>query len=180
MASLEAHFRAMARNNLWSNHRLHAACARLPAEEYRRDRRAFFRSIHGTLNHILLIDRYYLTALEGGLADASPHDRELYRDLGPLSAAQRESDRRLIEVCDGLGAEGLDRVASWTDVSGDRCSDPVHVVLSHLFLHQIHHRGQVHDMLSAAGAKPPQLDEFFPSHDRPLREAELRELGLES
>jgi uncharacterized damage-inducible protein DinB len=51
-------------------------------------------------------------------------------------------------------------------------------VLSHLFTHQIHHRGQVHDMLSATSVAPPQLDEFFLSSDLPLREAELKVLNL--
>ncbi len=55
----------MARNNRWRNHCLHAACARLPSTEYLRDRGAFFKSIHGTLNHILVVDRYYLEALRG-------------------------------------------------------------------------------------------------------------------
>ncbi|HZT19257.1 MAG TPA: DinB family protein [Dongiaceae bacterium] len=51
-------------------------------------------------------------------------------------------------------------------------------VLGHLFIHQIHHRGQVHAMLAGTSAKPPQLDEFFLDQDEPLRREELRALAL--
>jgi uncharacterized damage-inducible protein DinB len=179
MSSLEKHFGSMARNNLWSNHRLHQACAQLSAGECTRDRGAFFGSIRGTLNHILLIDRWYLGRLSGKLLQPLvPRHTELYTDLEALTVAQLASDRELIDFCDLLNPSGLTRSVSWTTVEGRDCSDPVHVVLAHLFLHQIHHRGQVHQMLCTTDVRAPQLDEFFLSSDAPLREAEVDQLGI--
>ena|SRR5215813_8141204 len=180
MVSLVEHFRAMARNNLWSNYRLHKACAQLPTKEYFADRGAFFRSIHGTLNHILLVDRYYAAAIASAHVESGPLDRELYSDLPSLTAAQLEADRHLVTLCEGLASRDLEAIARWTDSHGDTCQDQVSVVLTHLFVHQIHHRGQVHNILSALSRQPPQLDEYFLSHDAPLREADLRELGIPS
>lgn len=179
MSNLVEHFRLMARNNHWSNYRLHRACTELPEAEYFRDRRAFFRSIHGTLNHILLIDGHYLARLAGDRVDRAHLNQELYSDLRSLRRAQERSDRQLIAVCDGLRQERLDAAARWTDKEGQVHSETVHIVLAHLFMHQIHHRGQVHGMLSAAAASPPQLDEFFLSQDASLRQAEVEQLGLE-
>ncbi len=142
----------MARNNRWSNHRLHTVCGRLSAIEYFRDRGAFFKSIHGTLNHILLVDRYYLDALRRKQPEAGSLSRELYADLHGLRNAQQEVDGELIGFCE-LAEPSLATVVEWVSSDRKRCSDPVHVVLAHLFLHQIHHRGQVHNMLSLAGAK---------------------------
>ena len=178
MPSLVEHFRAMARNNLWSNHRLYKACAQLAPQDYFRDRGAFFRSIHGTLNHILLVDRYYVAAVTGEHAESGRLDHELYSDLPSLSAAQGITDRQLVALCDALTPEHLEVITRWTDSEGDACGDPVHVVLTHLIVHQIHHRGQVHNMLSGTGVKPPQLDEYFLSRDAPLREGDLREVGI--
>jgi uncharacterized damage-inducible protein DinB len=178
MVGLVEHFRAMARNNLWSNYRVHKACAQLSAEDYFADRGAFFRSVHGTLNHILLVDRYYTAAIESGHAESGPLDRLLYADLPSLTTAQVEADRHLLALCEGLTPQHLEVVARWTDSNGDTCQDPISIVLTHLFIHQIHHRGQVHNMLSALRHEPPQLDEYFLSHDAPLRETELRELGI--
>ncbi len=178
MGSLEQHFRGMARNNLWSNHRLHRACAALPEAEYFRDRRGFFRSIHGTLNHILYVDQRYLKQLAGETVESGGLDRELWADLGALTREQQATDRRLIALADGLTPEELAAVVRWRYTDGRAAADPVHVVLAHLFVHQIHHRGQVHAMLSQAGAAPPQLDEFFLSQDAALRAEELRDLGL--
>ncbi len=63
--SLIDHFRAMARNNAWSNARLLEACTRLSDEAFAAPRVSFFPSLQMTLNHILLVDRYYLADLKG-------------------------------------------------------------------------------------------------------------------
>lgn len=179
MSTLQMHFRSMARNNLWSNHRLHRACAQLSPEECAEHRGAFFGSILGTLNHILLVDRWYLGQLTGALSQpALPLDTMLHAELPSLTAAQLESDRGVIEFCDSLDPEGLARAVEWANPEGGPSSNPVHVVLAHLFLHQIHHRGQVHHMLCTTSVRAPQLDEFLLSGDAPLRAAEVEELGL--
>jgi len=179
MSTLEMHFRSMARNNLWSNQRLHRACAQLSLEACSENRRAFFGSILGTLDHILLVDRWYLGRLTGEPAvPTRPHDTRLHDDLPSLTLAQLESDRGLIVFCDALDPTGLARTVQWTTAEGGQCSDPVHVVLAHLFLHQVHHRGQVHQMLCTTDVAAPQLDEFFLSGDAALRQAEVDELGL--
>jgi uncharacterized damage-inducible protein DinB len=127
------------------------------------------------------MDRHYLAALEGtGGAKALPFDLELCSDLVSLTIAQQAEDQRLIVLCNQLTPAGLDRTVRWSGSDGGAWEDPVHVVLAHLFLHQIHHRGQLHNMLSVAGFAPPQLDEFLLSHDAPLRDADLHELGIYS
>ncbi|MNP69928.1 DinB family protein [compost metagenome] len=50
-------------------------------------------------------------------------------------------------------------------------------LLSHLFDHQIHHRGQVHAMLSDTSVRAPQLDEFFCEDEAHLRAQDFAELG---
>ena len=179
MSTLEEHFASMARNNLWSNHRVYQACAQLSPEEFARDRGAFFGSIRGTLNHILLIDRWYIGRLSGKLLQPPvPRHTELFTALEALASAQLQSDRELVGLCELLNPSGLARSVAWTTVEGRKCSDPVHVVLAHLFLHQIHHRGQVHQILCTTDVRAPQLDEFFLSSDAPLREAEVDELEI--
>ena len=178
MSTLEEHFASMARNNLWSNHRVHRACAQLSPGECARDRGAFFGSIHGTLNHILLIDRWYIGRLSGKPVRPPVPHTGIHTSLEALASAQLESDRELVELCDLLDPSELTRSVSWTTAEGGKCSDPVHVVLAHLFLHQIHHRGQVHQMLCTTDVRAPQLDEFFLSSDAPLREAEVDQLEI--
>ncbi len=93
-----------------------------------------------------------------------------------LENAQREVDRRLIAVVERLDTAGLDRVVDLH--RGDRIQhERIDRLLLHLFQHQIHHRGQAHAMLSATEIRPPQLDEFFPAGEAPLRAAEFAELG---
>lgn len=174
-----AAFRSMAQNNAWSNHRLHRACAELTFAELTAERTSFFPSLDKTLTHILHVDWYYLDAFErGGRGLAIFEGAEPFTDFAALRQAQREADRRLIAYCDQLSddaaLDGEVQILRTDHVQVDRVGS----VLLHLFVHQVHHRGQAHAMLAGTRVKPPQLDEFFMAAELPLREAELRELGL--
>lgn len=177
--TLAEHYRGMARNNLWSNHRLYDACAALPEVEYRAERTSFFPSIHLTLNHILTVDWYYTDALEGGGRGQSLYaDPVPFADRRALRAAQAEADRKLLAFCEALTPAGLAATVVLDRGEGVRYRETASAVLAHLFVHQIHHRGQVHAMLAGTSVAPPQLDEFFLEQDRPLRAAELERLAL--
>jgi len=175
--TLTTHFVVQSRNNSWSNHRLHTACSRLSRDEYFARRACFFGSIHATLNHILIVDRLYLGRLIG--AELVPLQcEELHTELDALGEAQAASDPELLAYCEGLEESSLSHIVSFKRANGENYSESVAHILSHLFVHQVHHRGQVHDMLCATSVSPPQLDEFFLSGDLGLRERELEELGL--
>jgi len=169
--------RAFAYNNAWANHRLLTACAALDQAEFEAARTGFFPSLQATLNHIYIIDLFYVDALEGGWLGP-----EAWTNLIPCSTvaelmpAQAAIDRRLITVCDALTSADLDgivRVNRDTEVQSERRDR----LLMHLFQHDIHHRGQAHAMLSGTSVKPPQLDEFFAVGEAPLRADEFRTLG---
>jgi uncharacterized damage-inducible protein DinB len=176
---LVAHNRTMARNNRWSNHRLHHAMEALQPGEFEAERVGFFPSIKATLNHILAIDRYYLDALmEGGIGPAAFRDFVDLDDLASLAAAQLEQDKALIAFCDRLTADELGRRVITDRAESGRIPERIGDLLAHLFLHQIHHRGQVHAMLSGTAVVPPQLDEFILDYDLPFRKDEVDMLGL--
>ncbi|MGH8779499.1 DinB family protein [Paraburkholderia sp.] len=180
-APLVAHYAAMARNNAWSNARLFNACVALDDDAFAAPRTSFFPSLRLTLNHVLLVDRYYLDALvDGGEGLTIFDDEEPWPRATDLWAAQSHTDRELIAFCDALDATALDR-----EVRIDRGPrigihrETVGVVLPHLFIHQIHHRGQAHAMLSGTAIAPPQLDEYFLIADTPARDRELAALKIE-
>jgi uncharacterized damage-inducible protein DinB len=170
-------YRAMAYNNGRANHRLLTACGRLSQADFVAPRTGFFPSLRATLNHILIVDRFYIDAMEGGtLGPAAWANREPCETAILLRDAQGEVDRRLIAVVERLGTADLDRVVNVH--RGDRIqSERIDRLLLHLFQHQIHHRGQAHAMLSATEVRPPQLDEFFPEGEASLRATEFAELG---
>jgi uncharacterized damage-inducible protein DinB len=170
-------YRSMAYNNGWANHRLLTACAALSQAEFTAPRTGFFPSLRATLNHILIIDRFYVDAMEGGtLGPAAWANQEPCETVATLRDAQREMDQRLIAIVEHLGPDGLDRI-----VNIHRADHIQHErmdrLLLHVFQHQIHHRGQAHAMLSATAVSPPQLDEFFAAGEAPLRATEFAELG---
>lgn len=175
---LVAALRIQAHANRLANHRLHAALAALTDADFHAPRTSFFPSLAATLNHILAVDLYYIGALW-----RDPGIEQAYRAFVPapslpaLAPRQRTSDERLIAFCDGLA----DDEACDAEVEMDRGShvqrDRIGHVLAHLFMHQTHHRGQAHAMLSGTGIAPPQLDEFLLPSDAPLRGADMAALG---
>jgi uncharacterized damage-inducible protein DinB len=173
------HLQKMARNNAWSNYRLYGACAGLSEADYRATRVSFFPTIALTLSHILTVDWYYLDALlqEGRGYDVFEKD-EPYATFSELAEAQRASDRKLVAFCTALGPLDLERTVILDRREAGRFAETIPAILGHLFIHQIHHRGQVHAMLSGTNVKPPQLDEFFLDQDLALRRDELRTLAL--
>ena len=174
------HFNRMAANNRWSNDRLHRAVLALKPGEFEAARTSFFPSIKETLNHILAVDLLYLDMLEEGGVGAGIYDDFVPCDDAPrLADAQSAYDRRLIAFCDGLTAADLDRRVITDRREDGKIPERIGDILAHLFIHQIHHRGQVHAMLSGTSVKPPQLDEFFLDYDLKLRREELERLGLQ-
>lgn len=182
--TLSHHFYTMAYNNAWSNHRLLKACAQLSQPDFIAHRTGFFPSIKATLNHILTVDWFYIDALERELRGDVPHPdcytffepEEPFDTCAELQRAQAMADRRLIAYCAQLADDTLGRT-----VTIARPQQPQHDnrsrLLSHLFQHQIHHRGQVHTMLAGTSIKPPQLDEFFCEGDAASRAGDFAELG---
>jgi len=153
------HLCRMARYNRWANERLYEACSQLGDDAYHQSRQAFFGSIHGTLNHILVGDRLWLARIEGMPVPDLTLDDQLNPDLASLATARHDEDERMIRLTDGYGDSGLDRVIHYRAItmSGEMAT-PLYLCWLHLFNHQTHHRGQVHDQLSQTDVPPPSLD----------------------
>ena len=147
-----AYCRVLAGYNRWMNEKLYALCAGLSDAERRRDRGAFFGSIHATLNHLMLGDLALLSRLTGDPPEVPPLGEELYADFDELAAARRALDARIERWADGVDAEGLATPLVYTSVVDGRTREIERWVLAvHLFNHQIHHRGQLTTLLSQLG-----------------------------
>lgn len=150
--------RMLARFNGWANGHIYDCCARLSDADYRVDRKAFFGSIHATLNHLLVVDRLWRARVEGGATGIKSLSEILHEDFETLRAARKAEDEGLIRAVDGLGAADVSKPLAYTFLDGTPAETPLDVVLITLFNHQTHHRGQVHVMLTQAGITPPPLD----------------------
>lgn len=170
-------YRAFAYNNAWANHRLLTACEGLSQQEFEAARTSFFPSLQRTLNHIYIVDLFYVDALEGGWLGPKAFENEVpCASVSELQRAQTAIDNRLIAVCNALTPDRLGeivRVNRDTRVQTERRDR----LLMHLFQHQIHHRGQAHAMLAGTAVAPPQLDEFFSIAEAPRRADEFARLG---
>jgi len=152
-------FQMFAGYNAWANHRLHAACAQLDEADYKAERGAFFGSIHGTLNHLLVTDRMWRARLRGETLPPHGLDAVIFHDLTTLREARVHEDTALSAYVAGLTDDQVAGEFRWTRMAdGTEVVQPLWATLAHLFNHQTHHRGQVHGLLSQAGLDPPTLD----------------------
>jgi uncharacterized damage-inducible protein DinB len=150
------HLRRMARYNRWANRRLYAACAALAPAAYLAARPAFFGSIHGTLCHLLVADRIWLARIEGVAPPYRRLDEQPCATLAALAAAREAEDERIIALVDGYAREAVGQVLRYRTVTQPlvEIETPLHLCWLHLFNHQPHHRGQIHDQLSQTEIPP--------------------------
>jgi uncharacterized damage-inducible protein DinB len=160
----KTYLQKMARYNRWQNENLYGAAEGLSDAERKRDRGAFFGSIHGTLNHLLWGDRAWMSRFAGtpkvtvGIKDSAG----LYPGWEELKRERAQFDRTIIDWAEALDPQWLAGGLTWFSGAMQReLTMPKWVLVTHFFNHQTHHRGQVHAMLTAAGAKPGDTDLCF-------------------
>lgn len=153
-------FNLFAEYNQLMNRRLFEAAARLDERQLKSDRGAFFKSVLGTLNHILVADIIWLKRFQAHAASAprlgylerheQPRslDALLYEDLQSLKAERERIDALLIDWIAGLSESDLNASLSYRNMSGKPQCKSVESLISHVFLHQVHHRGQATTLIS--------------------------------
>lgn len=162
------HVRRMAAYNRWANARLLSACAGLSDDDYGRARPAFFGSIHGTLNHMLVADRLWLARITGAPPPHRDLDEVAWPTFEDVVGARKATDTRWLELVAGLADADLGRVVRYARAtSPEKQASTLEQILLHVFNHATHHRGQIHDQLMDTEVTPPPLDLIFY-----LREAE--------
>ena len=159
---MKQHFAMMAAYNAWANQRLYDAAAELSEEEYNRDTGAFFGSMCGTLNHVLVGDRIWLKRFTGEGDAPAKLDTILFPAFGALRIARQAEDERIIEWIDGLDEAALAGRFTYVTVTDMRTvSQRLAPALSHFFNHQTHHRGQAHMILTVLGKPSLGLDMIY-------------------
>ena len=154
-----SHPRMMAQYNRWMNERLYTHCAELPDAQRRLDRGAFFGSIHGTLNHLLLGDRIWLSRFLGRSFVVAGLDQELVADFGELWEQRRFTDGEITDWVETLTEEQLAGELRYTSVVNPEARVlPMWIAVTHFFNHQTHHRGQLTTLLSQVGIDPGVTD----------------------
>jgi len=153
-------FKLLADFNAWANIKIFSSCKKLDESEYKKDRKAFFTSIHGTLNHLLVIDKAYISRIEGTDHRMKSMNQILHEHIDALEEARIKEDKRLIALVNNLSEENIHKEITYKGIeSGSTTSTfTINFILITLFNHQTHHRGQVHNMLSQTDIKPPQID----------------------
>lgn len=156
----------MALNNAWANATLYTALSNLDTSQFTAPRPGFFGSLSATMNHIHVVDLYYLDALEERGAGRQVYDRVDVLNVAELAQWQADLDLRFARFCTSLTPDALSRRVLTERVGGPDTTEEIGALVLHLVQHQIHHRGQAHVQMQEAGVAPPQLDDFYLEHGR--------------
>ena len=175
---MKSRYQMFAGYNAWCNERLYAAAATVTDEDYRADRGAFFKSLHGTLNHLLVGDRIWMRRFTGQ-GDVPPSlDAILYDDFAQLCAARSAEDKLISGYIGSLREDDLAKAIRYrTVVNPQDIEQTLAPALDHFFNHQTHHRGQAHALLSAAigNDRAPSFDLII--YQRETGQGGLRKIG---
>jgi uncharacterized damage-inducible protein DinB len=156
-----AYIQRMARYNRWQNENLYGVADSLSAQEREQERGAFFGSIHKTLSHLLWADGVWMSRFtdlpspQGGIPDSVA----LYPDWEILTVERARFDRAIIDWADGVNQSWLAADQTYYSAGARReVTKPRWILVTHMFNHQTHHRGQVHCMLTQVGRNPHDTD----------------------
>lgn len=155
---MKRHFMMFAAYNQWANNRLYDAVEDLTDEEFARDSGAFFGSMMGTLNHLLVTDRIWMKRFTGQGDAPANLDAIIQRALPALRMAREVEDRRIVEWVEGLNDKDIAGRFSYVTTDMRTISQRLAPALDHLFNHQTHHRGQAHMILTVLGRSSLTLD----------------------
>jgi uncharacterized damage-inducible protein DinB len=153
---MKSHFLKMAKYNSWANARLYAMARGLPDASYRQNVGAFFGSLHGTLNHLLVTDRIWMRRFTGIGNSPNTLNAILFEDLPSLELARQKEDARIVQYIDDLSDSDIAKDITYIMTNGIPQSYLLEDLLAHLFNHQTHHRGQSHTILTLLGVVEPQ------------------------
>ena len=154
-------FSMFAAYNAWANRRLYDAASKVPDGDYRAPRGAFFSSLHGTLNHLLVADRIWMHRFTGTGPYPNQLDAILCEEFDPLREARAAEDARIGTYVEGLSDADIAGTMTYrTIVNPQDITQPRAAALAHFFNHQTHHRGQAHCLVTtiAGNAAMPSLD----------------------
>ena len=159
---MKDHYVSFAGYNAWANRRLYEAAALLSDADYRADKGAFFKSMHGTLNHLLATDRIWMQRFTGTGTAPDRVDAILFETLDELRPARESEDRRITDFVDALDDIRLAGSIRYRRVSTPEVFEQqLAPALAHWFNHQTHHRGQVHGLLTGLVGQAPELVLLF-------------------
>lgn len=174
---MKSRFEQLATYNRWANARLYEAAMALPESDYRRDVGAFFKSLHGTLNHLLVADWIWMKRLTGEGEHPDKLNAIIHEDRKDLALARADEDDRIVGFVTSLDEAALAGILKYATTSGKAFEQPRADILSHFFNHQTHHRGQAHTILSiCTGKEPPSLDLLSMQRGQPA--PDLRALAV--
>jgi uncharacterized damage-inducible protein DinB len=156
--------RTLAAYNQWQNENIYGAADKLADAQRKEQRGAFFGSIHATLNHLLWGDQTWMSRFAPTpkpKAAGIPQSVAMYDDWDELKRERQAFDRVMIEWAQGLDAKWLEGDLTWfSGAAGRELTKRKWLLVTHMFNHQTHHRGQVHCMLTQAGVKPGEATDL--------------------
>ena len=146
------YLKTMCHYNQWMNEKLYAVCETIPDEVRKKDLGAFFRSMHGTLNHLLLADRVWLGRFKNVPFSVQSLDQELYADFATLRRERAKTDAAIHAYIDSLTPEQINGDLHYISLLNPEPRVlPLALALLHFFNHQTHHRGQLTTLMNQTG-----------------------------
>ena len=131
-----ANFQLLANFSTWANTKIFSACKELDDTEYKKDRKAFFSSIHGTLNHLLVVDRAYISRIEGKDHGLKSLDQILFESLFQLEEARIKEDKRLVDLVNNLSEESIHKEITYNGFETGKTTYTINTILITLFNQQ--------------------------------------------
>ncbi len=163
------YLRSLIDYNAWANAETYRLVAEMPPEEVTKKRKTPLESIFVSLNHMLNVDRIWLSHMQGKAHGIKALRQVTYDSLDDLWQARQAMDQTLRDYVDSLDEAALEEVVDYELIGGNKGSLSRAMCLTHLVTHGSYHRGWISDMFGQAERQQPSTD--IPVYERALRQS---------
>jgi uncharacterized damage-inducible protein DinB len=158
---MQQHLAKLSRYHRWATEKLFDSVALLTEEQYRKESGLFFGSVHGTLNHLLLVDQLWLSRIDGQPYPVNDLSHEIETEAKSLETALLNQCDLWFKTCAAMTDRRLTQMVKYRNTAGEPSRIKADDLLMHVFNHGTHHRGQISAVLVEFGVPVPEMDYYY-------------------
>ncbi|SJZ44375.1 Uncharacterized damage-inducible protein DinB (forms a four-helix bundle) [Oceanospirillum multiglobuliferum] len=158
---MQQHLAKLSRYHRWATEKLFESVSLLSDEQYRQDAGLFFGSVHGTLNHLLLVDQLWHARIEGIPYPVTDLSHEIESNAKALETALLAQCNTWFQTCATVTERRLSKAIEYRNIAGQKAEINLDDLLIHVFNHGTHHRGQISAVLVEHGVPVPEMDYYY-------------------
>ena len=144
--------------NSWANDEFFKVIIKLSSEEINKQRKSFMNSIRNSLNHLLVIDKVWLTNMKKEKHTFDNLQTILYENMEQLWKEKKKEEQLIKNYVENLSDKEFEEIVECELIGGNKVLISRSMIITHLVMHGGYHRGIIAEMFGQIPLPPIAQD----------------------